>query len=427
MRVFLSNLGCKLNQAELEAMARQFTAAGHLVVASLDAADVHVVNSCTVTAAAARDSRKLSLRARRTGATARTVLTGCYSAAAPDEAAALAGVDLVVPNDAKRELVARVEAAFGAGRARGESELPVPYVPLAFGNARALVKIEDGCDMACAFCIIPLTRGRQRSRPADEVVAEVDSLARGGFPEVVVTGVQISSYRDGGHGLYELVRRLLRETPVRRLRLTSIAPWQFDERLLGLFDGGRLCRHFHLSLQSGCDATLRRMRRPYTGGRFARLVEAVRAAVPGVAITTDVIAGFPGETDEEFDDSLARVESLGFAAIHAFPFSPRPGTAAAETPGQPPRAVVRERMARLLAAGRRGCRAFRHRHLGTAAEVLWEERKGDRWRGTTDNYIRVAAAVGARPEPRSLTAARLVAVLDDGMLVEPAGELAATA
>ncbi len=225
MQVFLSNLGCKLNQAELEQLARRFVAAGHGLATSLEEADLHVVNSCTVTHAAARDSRKAARRGARLDPRIRTVLTGCHVVAAPDEAAALAGVDLVVPNDEKEHLVERVHEAFGKAATPGvEGPLPIPYVPLAFGNSRALVKIEDGCDMRCAVCIIPLTRGRQRSRPADEVVREVAGLTAGGFAEVVVTGVQISSYRDGqtgdATGLFELVPRLLAETAVPRLRLT---------------------------------------------------------------------------------------------------------------------------------------------------------------------------------------------------------------
>ena len=331
MRVFFTNLGCKLNQAELEGLARRFVAAGHSISDSLAGADLHVVNTCTVTHRAARDSRKVARRGRRLNAAMRTVLTGCYVVGEPEEAAALAGVDLVVPNEAKHELLERVHDAFPAERPLGASDGPleIPYVPLAFGNSRALVKVEDGCNMRCSFCIIPSTRGAQRSRPVEKVVAEVRGLVGGGFQEVVVTGVQISAYRDGNRRLVELVETLLEETEVPRLRLTSIAPWQFDRRLLGLFDTGRVCRHFHLSLQSGSDEILPRMRRPYSTAEYAGLLETIRAHVPGVAITTDLIVGFPGETGAEHEASLAFVAACGFARIHAFPYSARPGTEAA--------------------------------------------------------------------------------------------------
>ncbi len=424
MRVFLSNLGCKLNQAELEDLARRFTAAGHEIAGSLAAADLHVVNSCTVTHVAARDSRKVARRGRRLNPAVRTVVTGCWSAAAPDEAAALAGVDLVVPNDAKRELVERVHAAFpeAVPAGRGEGPLAIPYVPLEFGNSRALVKVEDGCNMRCSFCIIPATRGRQRSRPLDEVVAEVAALAGGGFREVVVTGVQISAYRSPGPGeerLFDLVTALLERTPVARLRLTSIAPWQFDRRLLGLFAGGRLCRHFHFSLQSGCDSTLERMRRPYTAARFAALVDEVRRAVPGVAITTDVIVGFPGESERDFEESLEFVRAVRFARVHAFPFSPRPGTEAAELPGRPATATVKKRMRRMLAVARASARGFHRRRLGETAGVLWERRRRDRWLGTTDHYVPVVGEPGWEPVER-LAPARLESLADGGVVARAA-------
>ncbi|MDH3404723.1 MAG: tRNA (N(6)-L-threonylcarbamoyladenosine(37)-C(2))-methylthiotransferase MtaB [Acidobacteriota bacterium] len=421
MRVAFSNLGCKLNQAELEDLARQFAAAGHDVVAAAPEADLHVVNSCTVTHRAARDSRKTARRGRRHNERLRTVLTGCWVESDPEAAAALAGVDLVVPNAAKEQLLERVHAAFPELRPPGlaASPLEVPYVPLAFGNARALVKIEDGCDMRCAFCIIPATRGRQRSRHPAAVVRDVRRLAAAGFAEVVVTGVQISSYRWDDTGLFELVRRLLRETSVPRLRLTSIAPWELDLRLLDLFaadpgGGTRLCRHFHLSLQSGCDATLRRMRRPYTAARFAAVVERVRERLPRAAITTDVIVGFPGESAADFEESLAFVAAQGFARVHAFPYSARPGTAAAGFGGRVEPAVARERMGRLLAVAAAGAAAFARAQLGQTVSVLWEERRGAVWRGTSDNYLRVETRAAA-PLRRRLAAARLVAV--DGPLL----------
>ncbi|HVR30355.1 MAG TPA: MiaB/RimO family radical SAM methylthiotransferase, partial [Thermoanaerobaculia bacterium] len=260
-----------------------------------------------------------------------------------------------------------------------------------FGTARALVKVEDGCDMRCAFCVIPSTRGAQRSRPLREVVAEIRALEAAGYREIVVTGVQISAYRDGDARLAHLLAAALAATTVCRLRLTSIAPWDFDRALLDLLVHPRLCRHVHLSLQSADDRTLRRMRRPYDRGRFASLVETLRRRVPGIAITTDVIAGFPGETDQEFASSLAFIEELRFARLHAFTYSPRPGTAAADLPGQVSPEVKRERMRRLLEAAAAGADEFHRLHRGTAARVLWERRRAGSWAGTTDNYLRVFA------------------------------------
>jgi threonylcarbamoyladenosine tRNA methylthiotransferase MtaB len=422
VRVHFTHLGCKLNQAEIERLAREFAAAGHRVVASLAEADLHVVNSCTVTHVAARSSRRAVGRgapgdARRP----RTVLTGCWATEQPEPAARLAGVDLVVPNREKDRLLAHVHEAFPeAVPERAAPALPVPYVPLPFGNTRALVKVEDGCDMRCAFCVIPLTRGRQRSRPLPEVVAEVRSLAAAGYREVVVTGVQISAYRSGADRLHELVRALLDAggaDGAPRLRLTSIAPWDLDRRLLDLWQDRRLCRHLHLSLQSGSTATLQRMRRPYTAEGYARLLERVRAAIPGVAVTTDVIAGFPGETAAEFAESLAFVAAAGFAKVHVFPYSARAGTAAAAMAGQVPVEEKKARVAALLAVAARAGRDFRRAHLGRRETVLWERPQGGLGQGLTDNYIRVVSPAGAALWNR-FAEVDLVALAEDGMLGE---------
>jgi len=391
MRVFFSNLGCKLNQAELEHLARRFRAAGYSIAGELTEADLHVVNTCTVTHMAARDSRKTARRGRRVNPTLKTVLTGCYVEADPQEAASLAGVDLVVANRDKESLLERVRDTFPdlAPSLTEPTELPLPFVPIEFGNSRTLVKIEDGCDMRCAFCIIPQTRGKQRSRPFDDIVQDVEDLSAGGFGEIVITGVQISSYRWGHLRLFDLVEQLLLTSDRSRLRLTSIAPWQFDRRLLDLLRAPRLCRHLHFSLQSGCTSTLERMRRPYNAADFEGLVREVKREVPGIAVTTDVIVGFPGETDEEFEASLRCIEGMEFARIHAFPYSARPGTEAAELPDQVPHAVKRQRMKRLMEIAGESAREFEKQHLDSDIEVLWEACREGVWQGTTDNYIRV--------------------------------------
>ncbi|HKI05087.1 MAG TPA: MiaB/RimO family radical SAM methylthiotransferase [Thermoanaerobaculia bacterium] len=417
MRVHFTNLGCKLNQAEIERLARDFAAAGHQVVGSLAQADLHVVNSCTVTHVAARASRKAAGRARREeqGRRLRTVLTGCHASERPEEAARIAGVDLVVPNAGKDRLLARVHEAFPDLVPEADPTAPAPCASLPFGNTRALVKVEDGCNMRCAFCIIPFTRGAQRSRPLPEVVAEVRGLVSRGYREAVVTGVQISAWRWEGLRLADLVRALLAETCVPRLRLTSIAPWDLDARLLDLWMDRRLCRHLHLSLQSGSTATLHRMRRPYTAESYLGLLDQVRAAVPGVAVTTDVIVGFPGETGAEFAASLATVESAGFAKVHVFPYSPRPGTEAEGLPGQVGPQEKKERMARMLDAAARAERDFQSAHLGTRQTVLWERPKDGMGHGMTDTYLRVVSEAGAALWNR-FSEVEMVEIGEDGMV-----------
>lgn len=415
MRVFLSNLGCKLNQAEIERMARGFLARGHEIVASLDEADLQIVNSCAVTQTACRSSRKAARRGPSAlHARPRTVLTGCYATAFPDEARALPGVDLVVPNASKDQLVALVHDAFVDELLPLPPELPIPYTPLEPGHARATVKIGDGCNLRCAFCIIPSTRGRERYRGVDEILEEVRELVDGGYREVVLTGVQISSYTHGSACLVDLVEAILEQTSLERLRLTSIAPWNFDDRLLRLVREPRVCRHLHLSLQSGCTATLRRMRRPYTAAAFAALRARLGEAVPGLAMTTDVIVGFPGETDAEFEQSLAFVESMDFARIHVFPYSVRPGTAAARMPNPVVPAVRAERMARMQTVAARAEQSYAEAWVGAELEVLWETREGDLWHGHADTYVRVFSRSSA-PLRNTISRVRVTAVRGEGV------------
>ncbi|HEX4952884.1 MAG TPA: tRNA (N(6)-L-threonylcarbamoyladenosine(37)-C(2))-methylthiotransferase MtaB [Thermoanaerobaculia bacterium] len=393
MRVFLSSLGCKLNQAESERFARQLLARGHAVVGQLAEADVHVVNSCTVTSAAAAESRRAVRRSRREAPHVRTVLTGCYVSGSPAEAAALEEADLVVGNEGKEGLVDRVHQAFGLPL---PPELPIPYCPLPVGRARATVKVGDGCDMRCAFCIIPITRGRETSRPLREVVAEVSGLVAGGYREVVVTGVQISDWKEGNRRLYDLVSAVMGETAVPRLRLTSIAPWGFDRRLLSLFADRRLCRHLHLSLQSGATSTLRRMRRPYSAEAYRGLVESIAAAVPGIGLTTDVIVGFPGETEEEHRLSRDFVAGLPLAKTHVFPYSSRPGTPAASFAGHLHGTEVRRRAAEMHQVAAQVEQRFARSQMGETLEVLWETSEGNRWQGHADNYLRVETEAGVQ-------------------------------
>ncbi len=390
MRVALSHVGCKLNQAEIEALARAFAAAGHEVVTDLACADVHVVNTCTVTAEAARDSRRLARRGARYGRELPTVVTGCHATTSPKEMERIPGVALVVNNHNKARLVEAVERHLLASAPSTAQPASTPGP----GRTRAAVKIQEGCSVGCSFCTVPRARGPARSRPLKEVLAEVARLLQGGAQELILTGVLISSYRSGGVDLPGLVEAILTQLPLRRLRLSSLSPWAIGPRELAMWSHPRLCRHVHLSLQSGCAATLRRMRRPCTPEQFAAAVARLRAAVPGVAITTDVIVGFPGETEEEFQDSLAFVAAMGFARAHVFGFSPRPGTVAATLPGQLPPEVIRRRVATMRAAAAAAQGAFLAGYMGQRVEVLWEGERGGWWEGHTDTYVPVRVPAG---------------------------------
>jgi threonylcarbamoyladenosine tRNA methylthiotransferase MtaB len=412
MRVRLETLGCRLNTSEIESMARGFIASGHRVVGSGEAADVCVVNTCAVTHVAARKSRQLVRHLKRANPSARLVVTGCYAELEPDQASAL-GVDLLVGNRDKDRLVELISEHFGTwdqekGISDQRSEISgfsdsrflLPDSPYLYPEARtrAFIKVQDGCDNRCTFCIVTVARGASRSRPADAVIEEVRALVSAGYQEVVLSGVHLGSYgHDLGErrGLFHLVRRLLAETEVSRLRLSSLEPWDLDADFFALWEDPRLGRHLHLPLQSGCDATLRRMARRTTTSSFTELVAAARTAIPDLSVTTDVIVGFPGESEAEFAESLAFVEAVDFAKLHIFRYSRRSGTAAASMRGQVSPELMAERGQRMHALGTRLERAFRRRFVGRTMDVLWEtdEPHGDSylWNGLTDNYLRVSA------------------------------------
>ncbi len=419
MKIYLSTLGCKLNESELEAWTRRFAQDGNEIVATPAEAEVCVLNTCAVTHIAARKSRQLARQLARANPAARIVLTGCFADIAPAEARALPNVALLVPSADKDRLagIAAERLAIGdlkAGIEDWDSLVPSPEVslPASHLRTRAFVKVQDGCNMRCAYCIIPLARGDSRSRSRAAIVAEVQALVAQGYNEIVLTGVQISAYRAS---LRDLVAAILAETNTPRLRLTSIAPWDLDETLLDLFHDPRLCRHLHLSLQAGCDAVLRRMRRPYTTAQFAQAVELARAKIPEVGITTDVIVGFPGETETEFAESAAFVERMQFARVHVFPFSPRAGTVAATLPAQVAPAIKEARARTMQVVADASQRAFAQTLIGRVVHVLWETQTAGMWSGYTDNYVRVEAASGNDLRNR-FTRARVVRALPEGVL-----------
>ena len=431
MRVYLESVGCKLNQSEIEALARGFVQAGHQLAQASEEADLCVVNTCTVTRVADKKSRQLIRRLRRANPTARLIVTGCYAEMSPKELRAIDGIDLIVGNEDKEQLV---ELAEGLGRESGSLkaptsnfQLPIPnFQALPLGHTRAFVKIQDGCNNRCAYCIVSLARGRERSRPRREILAEIEALVAAGYKEVVLTGVHIGGYgRDLDTSLGQLVEDILTETAVPRLRLSSIEPWELERSLLHLWENPRLCRHLHLPLQSGCDATLQRMRRRYTTSQYARLVATARRLIPDLAVTTDVIVGFPstglrtgpGEMAEEFAASLSFVGEMEFARIHVFKYSPRPGTAAAEMPYQVPYAEKKRRSETMLELARRSSQRFWHKFLGRRMEVLWETLCRDdkqAWSGLTDNYIRVIASSELNLA-NTITSAKLVGLVKGGM------------
>ncbi|MCX6034632.1 MAG: MiaB/RimO family radical SAM methylthiotransferase [Chloroflexi bacterium] len=428
MKIFLDTIGCRLNQAEIESLARQFRAAGHEIVATAAEADLAVVNTCTVTAEAASDSRAAIRRAKRLGA-GNVVITGCWATLEPEKAAALTGVTRIVPNLQKESLAADL---LGLPQEFFDLE-PVARQPLPglHQRTRAFIKVQDGCDNACAFCSTRLARGASRSRPLDEIVMDVNSAVKGGAHEIVLTGVQLGSWGldpsiSSGRGFQparripDLVAALLARTSAPRLRLSSLEPWDLEADFFNLWNDPRLCRHLHLPLQSGSAGVLRRMRRKTTPDSFAALVRSARRAIPDAAITTDVIVGFPGETDEEFVETLEFVRSMHFAGGHVFSFSARPGTPAAHMKGQVRGEQVKARSVALRAVLAESAEAFRRKFIGRTMPVLWEATsiltdEGWQIEGLTDNYIRVTAIT---PEPywNRVDAVHLTDLYENGLI-----------
>ncbi len=434
MNVYLDSLGCRLNQSEVETLTRQCAVAGHAIVGDPIQADVCILNTCAVTAGAERKSRRRIRALARANPGARIAVVGCYATLTPEKCAQLPGVAWIILNAEKEQTVKIVEPVHSITPA-AQSPIPNPQFPNPqfpnpqFPNpqlrTRAFIKVQDGCDNHCTYCIVRSLRGPSRSRPVADVVAEVQMLVEeAGCQEAVLTGVNLGSYgRDLGetNGLHALIVALLAHTDLPRLRLSSLEPWDLDEGFFGLWENPRLCRQFHLPLQSGCDATLRRMGRPISTGQFARLVEAARAAIPDLAVTSDIIVGFPGEDEAAFRASYDFVAGIEFARLHVFPYSMRPGTAAAHLPNQVPRAVRRTRAHAMRDLGHEQASRFRRRFVGREMRVLWEHCRSDgSWPGLTDNYLRVVTETECDLHNR-LTDTRLLASQNGHLVGEVIG------
>lgn len=421
MNVFLHTLGCRLNEAELETWARRFRGRGHRVVGSPDGAHVMVLNTCAVTREAARKSRKLTAQLHRKNPEARLVLTGCFAELEPTVAASLAGVDLVVGNTDKDRLVDRVEGELDVGAMPALAAEPDGAHVYREARTRAFIKVQDGCRNRCTFCIVTIARGAERSRPIAEIVDEINALAAAGYQEAVVTGVHLGGYgSDLGTDLVDLVRALCRHTDIPRLRLSSLEPWDLPRDFGALWESPRLMPHLHLPLQSGSDAVLRRMARRCDTKAYAELLAKLRDDVPDLAVTTDIIAGFPGETDAEWAETMEFVDAMRFSHIHIFSYSRREGTTAARMKGHVPPEVARARSRELHDLAARHKAAHLSQILGQVRPVLWEstgerDEAGDAFAvGYTDHYTRVEAPVpeGALVQNR-ITGARLVDVAGD--------------
>lgn len=407
-KIAFYTLGCKVNQADTASMENLFLRSGHQLVSFDGEADVYIINTCVVTNTGQRKSRQTIHRAIRKNPNALIVVTGCYPQTAAEEVKAIAGVDMIIGNQDRAQIVQLVEERLAHRQtdtldAVHKLTASTAFEEMAAGDitdkTRAFLKIQEGCNQFCTYCIIPYARGPLRSRSLESIRTETQRLISAGFKEIVLIGIHLGCYgkeNPDGPTLYDAVKTVLEVPGVQRLRLGSLESVEVEPRLLTLMqEDARFCRHLHLPLQSGCDKTLQAMHRPYTTAKFKTLLADIKTKVPDIAITTDVIAGFPGETEADFETTCKFAESCGFSKMHIFPFSARKGTPAEKFAGAVTEAVKKERADILGRIDETMHKAFLQAMVGQNAEVLFEQPAGeDYFEGLTGNYQRVFVKSG---------------------------------
>ena len=404
-KVALHNLGCKVNAYETEAMQEMLEHAGYEIVPFQEGADIYVINTCTVTNIADRKSRQMLHRARKMNPDAVVVAAGCYVQAQAEKQVIDPCIDIVLGNNKKQDLLTALQAyeeAHGDLREVIDINHTKEYENLHLTkqgeHTRAYIKVQDGCNQFCSYCIIPYARGRVRSRAKEDVVAEVTDLAKNGYQEVVLTGIHLSSYGidfENEDNLLSLIRAVHEIEGIKRIRLGSLEPRIITEEFVQAIAAlPKMCPHFHLSLQSGCDETLKRMNRRYTSEEFYEKCEILRKYFENPALTTDVIVGFPQESEEEFETTYEFLKKIQFYETHIFKYSKREGTKAAVMQGQIPEQVKTERSARLIELGEKNRRAYEESFAGKTVEVLVEEKSSvngkEMWTGHTKEYMKIA-------------------------------------
>lgn len=396
MKAAFYTLGCKVNQYDTQVMRNRMEAAGYQIVSFDEEADIYIINTCTVTQISDKKSRQMISRARRKHLGSILVVCGCFAQVAPGEAAALEGVDIVLGTSNRKDILRYIENF----RASGHQLIAVDNQDTLEGEEirsfaeknRAVLKIEDGCENYCSYCLIPFARGKIRSKSIDQVRLEAQTLAEAGYLEIVLTGIHLASYgKDFGPACLEKAIQAVASVPgIQRIRLGSLEPRIISADFLrAVRPIAALCPHFHLSLQSGCNRILRAMNRRYSTAEYAQSVQLLRETWPNCAITTDIIVGFPGESEEDFEETLAFVQQIGFAKIHIFPFSPRRGTRAAAMDGQVAAEIKNRRVKKLEQLEIRSRKAFWKQLIGTTQLVLAEEEKNGLLNGFSENYCPV--------------------------------------
>lgn len=401
-RVASHALGCKVNQYESEAIAELFAERGYEIVGIDEPADIYIINTCTVTNFGDKKSRQLIRKVKRLNDGAVVAAIGCYAQTAPEEIKNIDGVNLIIGTKGRKDIVDLVESYIPemgvlctVGEISKEREFEHLSINKLADRTRAYLKIQDGCSQFCSYCIIPYARGPIRSRDPKDIMDEVHTLAENGFKEIILTGIHVASYGKDlkGTSLLDVIRQVQSTEGIERIRFSSVEPNLITRDFAAqLSQMNKVCSHFHLSLQSGCDRTLKRMNRKYDTAAYAEAVGILREYFPDVALTTDIIAGFPGETDEDFEESINFAERIGFSKIHAFPYSPKKGTPAAAMQDQIQNSVKNERTGRLIALSDAMGDKFIEGFIGKVMPVLYEQEISENlYEGYTENYIRVTA------------------------------------
>ncbi|NOQ64097.1 MAG: tRNA (N(6)-L-threonylcarbamoyladenosine(37)-C(2))-methylthiotransferase MtaB [Methyloprofundus sp.] len=424
MLVHLRTLGCRLNEAELESWAQAFQQAGHQITREQNAAQLIIVNSCAVTQDAVRKSRQLIRRIHRDNPRAKIVASGCYVTLNSDEAAELLGVDLIVGNQDKDHLVALALAELEIPSMPAMSTEPAEISLFSRGRQRAFIKVQDGCRYRCTFCIVTVARGEERSTPIAQLIAEINNFVAQGVKEVILTGVHLGGYgSDIEKNLADLIHAILEQTEVPRLRLGSLEPWDLPDNFFALFSNPRLMPHLHLPLQSGSDSVLKRMARRCKTDEFRQIVSDARKAVPQINITTDIIVGFPGETEQEWQISYDFIQQMNFGHIHIFSYSIRSGTKAASLPNHLQNSVKKQRSQQLHQLAEQMKLAFMQQNIGKSMDILWEghteevSRTQHKVFGYTPNYLRVATLVNnSESLENTITDAKTIEVVENYLL-----------
>ncbi|MFA5629710.1 MAG: tRNA (N(6)-L-threonylcarbamoyladenosine(37)-C(2))-methylthiotransferase MtaB [Dehalococcoidales bacterium] len=385
IKVAFDTLGCKLNQAETEALTDKFVKSGYIVVSSQDDFDIYVLNTCTVTHVADRKARHLLRMAHRRNPQAVLVAVGCYAEHSTKDLLKIDGVKLVLGNAEKMKLPQILTGLNALSFTKG-SGFSADF--LSNRRTRSFIAVQEGCNNFCSYCIVPYVRGREKSVPPEQIVREIKEKVASGFKEIVLTGTEIGAYNYGGLNLEGLIDIILKETPVLRLRISSLQPQEITPDLINLWENTRLCPHFHLSLQSGSDTVLKRMKRRYTTSDYLDAVNLIRSKIDGVAITTDIIVGFPCETDAEFTESYDFCQEVGFSRIHIFSYSKRRGTAASIMPNQVSPQIMKGRSDLMLKLAEETSCSFYKGFIEKEIEVLWEQAADGIWTGYSGNYIK---------------------------------------